>query len=108
MGGQCDACGRPESSLEHPKDQLLTCSGCLVAKYCSKQRQKKDWSNSHKGQCHLYEVNRKLSSVFAKSLGPGNFLNAHNHLVIAAAALKNDEKFAGIRVANVAISLSLS
>lgn len=87
---ECDACGRPESSLERPKDQLLTCAGCLVAKYCSvrsellhpvvctcltclpqKQCQKKDWSNSHKGQCHLYEANRKLSSVFAKSLGPG-------------------------------------
>jgi hypothetical protein len=33
---ECDACGRPESSLgDSVKDQLLSCSGCLVAKYCS-------------------------------------------------------------------------
>ncbi|KAJ7721280.1 hypothetical protein B0H16DRAFT_376285 [Mycena metata] len=65
---ECDACGRAESSL---KEQLLSCSGCLVAKYCNKQCQKQDWNGGHKTQCHLYEANRKLSSVFAKSLGPG-------------------------------------
>lgn len=37
---------------------------------------------------------------------PRNFLNAANHLVIAAAALKNDPKLAGTK--NVAILLSLS
>ncbi|KAJ7743347.1 hypothetical protein B0H16DRAFT_1463682 [Mycena metata] len=132
---ECDACGLAESSF---KDQLLSCSGCLVAKYCTKECQKRDWSS--KTQCHLYEANRKLSSVFAKSLGPGyflltsesfrlqrisfsstindpklsladkmvqwNFLNIHNHLVIAAAALKNNETIAGL--ANVAILLSLA
>ncbi|KAJ7147225.1 hypothetical protein C8R46DRAFT_1129723, partial [Mycena filopes] len=67
-------------------------------------------------------ANRKLSSVFAKSLGPGtindpklsiadkvvqwNFLNAFNHLVIASAALKNNKALAG--TANVAILLSLA
>jgi hypothetical protein len=35
-----------------------------------------------------------------------NFLNVHNHLVIAAAALKNDKKFAG--TANVALLLSVA
>lgn len=35
-----------------------------------------------------------------------NFLNLQNHLVIAAAALKNDPKFAGIK--NVALLLSLA
>ncbi|KAJ7145704.1 hypothetical protein C8R44DRAFT_1119 [Mycena epipterygia] len=69
---ECDACGCPESSLKPPAtDQLLSCSGCLVAKYCSKKCQKEDWSKGHKNQCHLFEANRKLSSVFAKFLGPG-------------------------------------
>ncbi|KAJ7436855.1 hypothetical protein FB451DRAFT_186684 [Mycena latifolia] len=122
---ECDACGRPESSLKHAANldqQLLSCSGCLVAKYCSKNCQREDWSANHKNQCHLFEANRKLSSVFAKSLGPGtindptlslaekvsqwNFLNVANHLVIAAAAMKNDPKTAG--TANVAIQLSIS
>ncbi|KAJ7248091.1 hypothetical protein C8J57DRAFT_1358705 [Mycena rebaudengoi] len=119
---ECDACGCAESSLKSPKDQLLTCSGCLVAKYCSKECQKKDWGNGHKNQCHFFEANRKLSSVFAKSLGPGtindptlslrdkvsqwNFLNVSNHLVIAAATLNNDPKFAGTK--NVAILLSFA
>ncbi|KAJ7743367.1 hypothetical protein B0H16DRAFT_1561574 [Mycena metata] len=116
---ECDACGRAESSSL--KEQLLSCSGCLVAKYCNKQCQKQDWNGGHKTQCHLYEANRKLSSAFAKSLGPGvndpkfnladklaewNFLNIHNHTVIAAAALKNDKTFAGL--ANVAILLSFA
>ncbi|KAF7368041.1 hypothetical protein MSAN_00870000 [Mycena sanguinolenta] len=117
---ECDACGRPES--EAPKEQLLSCAGCLVARYCSKKCQRMDWKGGHKNDCHLYEANRKLSSVFAKSLGPGtindprlslkdkcaewNFLNAANHLVIAAAALKNDSEFAGTK--NIAILLSLS
>ncbi|KAJ6602635.1 hypothetical protein DFH09DRAFT_1069019 [Mycena vulgaris] len=67
----CDACGRLESSLK--KRQLLSCSGCLLAKYCSKECQKQDWSGSdgHKNRCHLFEADRKLSTVFAKSLGPG-------------------------------------
>ncbi|KAJ6455352.1 hypothetical protein C8R45DRAFT_1036086 [Mycena sanguinolenta] len=66
----CDACGRLESSLKK-KSKLLTCSGCLLAKYCSKECQKQDWSNDHKNRCHLFEVDRKLSTVFAKSLGLG-------------------------------------
>ncbi|KAF8187020.1 hypothetical protein K438DRAFT_1973200 [Mycena galopus ATCC 62051] len=85
-----------------------------------KNCQKEDWSKIHKKHCHLFEANRKLSSVFAKSLGPGtindptlslkdkvpewNFLNIANHLVIASAAMKNDPKFAG--TVNVAILLS--
>ncbi|KAJ7663534.1 hypothetical protein B0H17DRAFT_1257242 [Mycena rosella] len=117
---ECDACGRTESSLK--SQQLLSCAGCLVAKYCTKECQREDWSGGHKRQCHLYEANRKLSSVFAKSLGPGtindptltlaeklsqwNFLNVVNHLTIAAAALKNDPKVAG--ASNVAILLSLA
>jgi hypothetical protein len=32
---ECDACGRPQSSLKRPNDQLLSCAGCIVAKYCS-------------------------------------------------------------------------
>ncbi|KAJ6455216.1 hypothetical protein C8R45DRAFT_1111593 [Mycena sanguinolenta] len=115
----CDTCGRTESKAR--KHQLLTCAGCLVAKYCSKECQQMDW-RGHKNHCHLYEANRKLSSVFAKSLGPGtlndpsfsleekvtewNFLNTANHLVIAAAALKNDPTFAGTK--NVAILLSFA
>ncbi|KAF7367611.1 hypothetical protein MSAN_00824500 [Mycena sanguinolenta] len=116
----CDTCSRAES--ETPKEQLLTCAGCLVAKYCSKECQRKDWKEGHKTQCHLYEANKKLSNVFAKSLGPGtlndptlslkekliqwNFLNAGNHLIIAAAALKNDPKFAGTKNIGILISLS--
>ncbi|KAJ7258159.1 hypothetical protein C8J57DRAFT_1341276 [Mycena rebaudengoi] len=116
----CDACGRAESSLD--SQQLLSCAGCLVSKYCSKKCQKEDWKRTHQNQCHLFEANRKLSSVFAKSLGPGtindptltlaekvsewNFLNIANHLVIASAALKNDPKFAGTK--NVAFLLSLA
>ncbi|KAJ6451204.1 hypothetical protein C8R45DRAFT_1042447 [Mycena sanguinolenta] len=117
---ECDACTRSES--EAPKGQLLSCAGCLVARYCSKKCQQMDWKGGHNQQCHLYEANRKLSSVFSKSLGPGtlndprlslrnklaewNFLNAANHLVIAAAALKNDPKFAGTK--NIGLLLSLS
>ncbi|KAJ7634400.1 hypothetical protein FB45DRAFT_466984 [Roridomyces roridus] len=67
---ECDSCGRGESSLRGKK-QLLSCSGCLVSKYCSKECQKKDWGEDHRNQCHLFEANKKLSSVFAKSLGPG-------------------------------------
>ncbi|KAF7368042.1 hypothetical protein MSAN_00870100 [Mycena sanguinolenta] len=117
----CDTCGRTESKA--PMGKLLTCSKCIVAKYCSRECQQMDWKGGHKNnECHLYEANRKLSSVFAKSLGPGtlndprltlkdkavewNFLNAANHLVIAAAALKNDPTFAGTK--NIAILLSLS
>ncbi|KAJ7112942.1 hypothetical protein C8R44DRAFT_796971 [Mycena epipterygia] len=104
----CDACGRLESSLK--KRQLLSCAGCLLSKYCSKECQKKDWNAGHKSRCHLFEADRKLSTVFAKSLGPGtindptlsladkliqwNFLNVHNHFLIACAALKNDAELA--------------
>ncbi|KAJ7186648.1 hypothetical protein C8R46DRAFT_277269 [Mycena filopes] len=114
----CDACGRLESSLE--KQQLLSCAGCLLAKYCSKECQKQDW-RSHKHRCHLFEADRKLSTVFAKSLGPGtindptlsladkviqwNFLNVHSHSMIAAAALKNNEELA--LLTNVGIFLKL-
>ncbi|KAJ7253363.1 hypothetical protein B0H12DRAFT_595954 [Mycena haematopus] len=66
---ECDSCGR--SGSEALKGQLLSCAGCLVARYCSKKCQQMDWKGGHKNQCHLYEANRKLSSVFAKSLGPG-------------------------------------
>ncbi|KAJ7331336.1 hypothetical protein DFH08DRAFT_1083876 [Mycena albidolilacea] len=103
-----DACGCLESSLEKPR--LLSCSGCLLAKYCSKECQKQDWKRVHKAHCHLFEADRKLSTVFAKSLGPRtindpglsladkviqwNFLNVHNHTLIACAALNNDKELA--------------
>ncbi|KAJ7175122.1 hypothetical protein C8R43DRAFT_1119138 [Mycena crocata] len=122
---ECDGCGCHKSSLKNKPMKggiLLSCSGCLVAKYCSKECQKRDWSGGHKNQCHLFEANRKLSSLFAKSLGPGtindqtltleeklvrwNFLNIANHLIIAAAAVKNDPKLAG--TVNVAILISLA
>ncbi|KAJ7682077.1 hypothetical protein DFH06DRAFT_1463921, partial [Mycena polygramma] len=115
----CDACGRLESSLG--KQQLLTCAGCLLSKYCSKECQKQQWKSIHKHRCHLFEADRKLSTVFAKSLGPGtindpklsladkviqwNFLNAQNHLMIACAALKNSRQMAAM--ANVGILLRL-
>ncbi|KAF7354787.1 hypothetical protein MSAN_01392900 [Mycena sanguinolenta] len=118
----CDTCGRLESSLKR-KSKLLTCSGCLLAKYCSKECQKQDWSNEHKNRCHLFEADRKLSTVFAKSLGPGtindptlslvdkciqwNFLNVYNHMVIAGAALKNDENLAKSQTVDVGIFLKL-
>ncbi|KAJ6478172.1 hypothetical protein C8R47DRAFT_1219709 [Mycena vitilis] len=70
---ECDACGRAEASLTG-KGVFLTCAGCIVAKYCTKECQKQDRSNGHKNLCHLYEANRKLSSAFAKSLGPGVLL----------------------------------
>ncbi|KAJ7494225.1 hypothetical protein B0H11DRAFT_2003743 [Mycena galericulata] len=65
----CDACGRRESSL---KERLSYCSSCYVVKYCSAECQKRDWSaGGHKNQCHLFEIDRKLSDVFLKSLGRG-------------------------------------
>ncbi|KAJ7479875.1 hypothetical protein FB451DRAFT_1395429 [Mycena latifolia] len=115
----CDACGRLESSLKD--QQLLSCSGCLLAKYCSVQCQKRNWNEDHKNRCHLFEADRKLSTVFAKSLGPGtindptlslvdkviqwNFLNAQNHHMIGAAALKNDNDLG--KTVNVGIFLKL-
>ncbi|KAJ7937031.1 hypothetical protein B0H13DRAFT_2302772 [Mycena leptocephala] len=103
------------------KLQLLSCAGCLLAKYCSKDCQKQDWKSAHKNRCHLFEADRKLSTVFAKSLGPGtinnpnlsladkviqwNFLNVHNHLVIACAALKNNKELAA--AVNVGIFIRL-
>ncbi|KAJ7614342.1 hypothetical protein FB45DRAFT_253404 [Roridomyces roridus] len=54
---ECDSCGRGESSLRGK--QLLSCSGCLVSKYCSKEFQKKDWGENHKNQCHLSEANSR-------------------------------------------------
>ncbi|KAJ7175102.1 hypothetical protein C8R43DRAFT_975879 [Mycena crocata] len=123
-GPECDACGLRGSSLKKAAkgEQLLSCSTCLVAKYCSKKCQKQDWAKRHKNECHLFEANRKLSSVFAKSLGPGtindpkltlaeklqqwNYLNIANHFIIAAAAMKNDPKFAG--TVNVALLLSMA
>ncbi|KAJ7726267.1 hypothetical protein DFH07DRAFT_782788 [Mycena maculata] len=75
----------------------------------------------HKNRCHLFEGDRKLSTIFAKSLGPGtvndptlslsdkviqwNFLNTHNHNLIASAALKNDPNIA--KTFNVGIFLRL-
>ncbi|KAF7354757.1 Mynd domain protein [Mycena sanguinolenta] len=118
----CDACGRLESSLKK-KSKLLTCSGCLLAKYCSKECQKRDWNNEHKNRCHLFEADRKLSTVFAKSLGTGtvndptlsleekminwNLLNVYNHLVIACAALNHDETLAKSQTVDVGIFLKL-
>ncbi|KAJ7661729.1 hypothetical protein B0H17DRAFT_1258637 [Mycena rosella] len=118
----CDACGRLESSLKD--QQLRSCAGCLLGKYCSFSQaecQKQDWSKGHKNRCHLFEADRKLSSVFAKSLGPGtlndptlslvdkvvqwNFLNSQNHAMIACAALKNDNELA--KGVNVGIFLKL-
>ncbi|KAJ7899358.1 hypothetical protein B0H13DRAFT_2030825 [Mycena leptocephala] len=115
----CDACGRLESSLKD--QQLLSCAGCLLAKYCSAACQKQNWRDEHKKRCHLFEADRKLSTVFAKSLGPGliqlppqpccnplvfrNFLNAVNHAMIGAAALKNDNDLG--KTVNVGIFLKL-
>ncbi|KAJ7923553.1 hypothetical protein B0H13DRAFT_2316492 [Mycena leptocephala] len=115
----CDACGRLESSLKD--QQLLSCAGCLLAKYCSVACQKQNWREDHKNRCHLFEADRKLSTVFAKSLGPGtindptlslvdkviqwNFLNAYNHGMIGAAALKNDSDLG--KTVNVGIFLKL-
>ncbi|KAJ7634409.1 hypothetical protein FB45DRAFT_908830 [Roridomyces roridus] len=93
---ECDSCGRRESSLRGKK-QLLSCSGCLVSKYCSKECQKKDWGDNHKSQCHLFEANRKLSS---------ELLNVANHFVIASAALKNDPEVAA--KFNIGLLISVS
>ncbi|KAJ6454401.1 hypothetical protein C8R45DRAFT_1189557 [Mycena sanguinolenta] len=60
----CDTCGRTES--EAPKKTAFE-----LRWMSSKACQQTDWKDGHKNQCHLYEANRKLSSVFAKSLGPG-------------------------------------
>jgi hypothetical protein len=32
-------------------EKLLTCTGCGVVKYCSKEHQKMDWLWEHKGEC---------------------------------------------------------
>jgi hypothetical protein len=39
-------------ACEHPNvEKLLTCTGCDVVKYCSKEHQKLDWLWEHKGEC---------------------------------------------------------
>jgi hypothetical protein len=39
-------------ACEHPNvEKLLTCTGCGVVKYCSKEHQKLDWLWEHKGEC---------------------------------------------------------
>ncbi|KAJ7133251.1 hypothetical protein C8R44DRAFT_772097 [Mycena epipterygia] len=62
----CDTCGRLGSSV---RERLIPCAWCGVAKYCSSECQKRD--GEHRNRCHLVEVDRKLSEVFVKSLGPG-------------------------------------
>ncbi|KAJ7481805.1 hypothetical protein FB451DRAFT_1364907 [Mycena latifolia] len=115
----CDACDTLESSSES-QGPLRSCSGCLLAKYCSTECQRKHWSAGHKHRCHLFEADGKLSTVFAKSLGPGtlndptlsepkkmeewNFLNLFNHYTIAANVLQN-ASFG--KNWNVAIGLSM-
>uniref|UniRef100_A0A914P6F9 MYND-type domain-containing protein n=1 Tax=Panagrolaimus davidi TaxID=227884 RepID=A0A914P6F9_9BILA len=44
---RCHCCGK--------EAKILTCSGCMMAKYCSKECQKFDWIEfNHKGICkHL-------------------------------------------------------
>ncbi|KAF8878364.1 hypothetical protein CPB84DRAFT_1688354, partial [Gymnopilus junonius] len=44
--GNCMTCGKDAQS------DLKVCSGCKVAKYCSKQCQKEDWKN-HKKECTI-------------------------------------------------------
>ncbi|KAJ7116252.1 hypothetical protein C8R43DRAFT_1154982 [Mycena crocata] len=121
---ECDSCGRVGSALKKAaKDrQLFSCAACLVAKYCSKECQRRAWSQGHKNECHLFEANRKLLSVFAKSLGAGtindqklnlaeklvecNFLNLANLFAIAASSVKNDPKLAG--TVNVAVLITVA
>ena len=47
---RCGSCGAPESELSTP---LLQCTKCKMAKYCSRECQKKDWT-SHKLPCKIW------------------------------------------------------
>ncbi|KAJ7679441.1 hypothetical protein DFH06DRAFT_1415594 [Mycena polygramma] len=64
----CDSCGRLGSSL-HGQERLSSCSQCRVALYCSAKCQQYDWNDGsrHKEQCHLFEIDRKLSDEYLKS-----------------------------------------
>ena len=48
-GGKCDCCGRKSSSME--SGELLQCSRCKQAYYCSAICQKKQWKAGHKQAC---------------------------------------------------------
>ncbi|CAG8759886.1 11082_t:CDS:1, partial [Dentiscutata heterogama] len=56
-GKKCNSCNSQErkdvnGELDsEKKSQLLVCSGCGRANYCSKECQKNDWKNGHKQQC---------------------------------------------------------
>ena len=39
-----------------PSDNILKCSACKRAGYCSKQCQKLDWSISHKNHCKIFKT----------------------------------------------------
>ena len=42
---------------QEPNENLLQCSGCKLAKYCSKGCQMKHWSESHKHLCKNSQAN---------------------------------------------------
>ncbi|KAJ7853702.1 hypothetical protein B0H14DRAFT_3136801 [Mycena olivaceomarginata] len=107
----CDTCGRLESSLtghgkgkKKQQQSLLSCSGKSV-------RSRTESVGTIIGAI-CFEADRKLSTVFAKSLGPGtindptfdlvdkvvqwNFLNLANHALIASAG--REERFESRRV----------
>jgi splicing suppressor protein 51 len=48
-GNQCFRCFGPS-------DNILKCSACKRAGYCSKQCQKLDWSITHKNHCKIFKT----------------------------------------------------
>jgi len=43
-----------ECQKEFLRQDMMKCSGCKVARYCSKECQKADWSKCHKDQCQQF------------------------------------------------------
>lgn len=55
---RCTACAYYKCTIELAGDphtsagvELLTCTGCGIARYCSKECQRKDWRWEHKAEC---------------------------------------------------------
>ena len=53
----------PVSSASGADAELKRCAACLVARYCSKECQKKDWKEGHKRGCKAVPIFKKLISI---------------------------------------------
>jgi len=51
-GGRCDVCNAKAAA----GSKLMTCSGCCVTKYCSKECQRAGWKSGHKQMCKVLKA----------------------------------------------------